>query len=426
MKSLRGWYGKFRVGRLGRNAVLGTSGLGFRAVLQAAYLVLLSRWLGSQGYGLFAGSVALMVLAAPLANWGSGLLLTRYIARDRDRCPGMWATALIQTGITGGLLTIALMLVSAFALHERVGVGAMLLLALSELILLPAAQAATSACFALENGRAAAAAVCLVPLGRVLAILAMIVLGTAATPAAASIGHFAGSLAGMTGTVILVAILGGWPQWRRRLPFVDATRQGTAYAIGGLVGTSYLEVDKVLMLQLLGAAAVGPYTAGFRVVSVFALPISALISATLPRLMTQHAVPGDHNTYRAVVLAATGFGLLASIIVAVIAPWVPYVFGPGYAATTRYVLLLAPWPLLFALHQCVAANLTATDRQTSRVLIEGAGLLFVIVLNLTFLQPSGPKTSALTLLLAEVAMTLGCWAVAKHIRRRTGSHIGNG
>src|SRR3546814_10749382 len=68
--------------------------------------------------------------------------------------------------------------------------------------------------------------------------------------------------------IILIARLDGWPDWRARLGWRRASRQGTVYAIGRFVGSSYLEVDKVLMLQILGAVMVGSYTVGFRVLSV--------------------------------------------------------------------------------------------------------------------------------------------------------------
>lgn len=66
----------------------------------------------------------------------------------------------------------------------------------------------------------------------------------------------------------LVAWVDGLPAWKQRLPFISATRQGTAYAVSNVAGTSYQEVDKIIMLQL-GAATVGSYTVAFRNLLVF-------------------------------------------------------------------------------------------------------------------------------------------------------------
>lgn len=404
---------RLRFGRLGKNAILGTTGLSVRALIQAGYLLLLSRWLGAAGYGLFAGSVALAILAAPLANWGSALVLTRHVAHNRKRSRGMWATALIQTGVTGGLLTTVMLGVSAAFLHERVGLGSMLLLALAELMLLPAAQVATSQCFALERGGASALSICLVPAGRLLAVFVAVMAGVSGSAGHAAVAHFSGSLVGLAAAVVLIAIVDGWPAWKARLGLGEATRQGTAYALGGLAGTSYQEIDKVLILQLLGAAVVGPYTAAFRVVSVFIMPITALIGATLPRLMAQYGTGAKPRTFRAVVIAALAYGVIASVVVLFVAPFVPDLFGKGYTATARYVVMFAPWPFLFALHQCAATALTASDRQRARVFVEGMGIVLVAMLNVLFLRRYGAEASAYTLLLAEVVIASGCWIVAR-------------
>lgn len=399
----------YRLGRLGWNTLFGTGGLGVRAVVQAGYLLVLSRWLGASGFGLFAGSVALAVLVAPLANWGSPLLLTRHIACDPGSSRGMWATALSQTGVIGGLLSLGLLLVAGFTLRENVGFGTMAMLAAAELILLPAAQAATSQCFALERGLAGGACICLVPVARLSAAVAMLAGGMDGTPMHAAIAHFMGSLAGLLAALGLVAVVDGWPDWSRRLRIGEAMRQGTQYAVGGLVGNSYQELDKVLMLQLLGAAIVGSYTASFRVVSVFVMPVAALVGATLPRLMALHGKPDQARTYRAMVMAAAAYGVLASLGSLSVAPFMPALFGPGYEATSHLVMLLAPWPLVYALHQSAATALTATGRQGVRVGIEAAGLVLVGVLNLVLLRSVGAAGSAYALLTAEAMIALGCW-----------------
>lgn len=406
----------YRPGRLGRNALLGAVGLGVRAVIQAGYLLMVSRWLGAESYGLFAGSVALVTLGTPLANWGSSLLLTRYISRDRRSSRAMWATALVQTGVIGSLLVVCALVVAALILQQRLPLLPMLLLALSELILLPAALAANSQCFALERGVASAVTVCLVPLGRILAVLAVIALGFVASPEHAAMAHFAGSLAGLAAASAVVAGVDGSPAWRARLPLRDATRQGTAYAISNAAGASYQEVDKVLMLQILGAAAVGSYSVAFRVASIFILPIAALISATLPRLMALHGSGDQSVTSRALLAASLGYGLLAGIAMMLSAPFVPLLFGPGYERATTYLLLLAPWPVLFAWRQCLAAGLTASNRQQLRSTVEMAGLAVVVALNSVLLSRIGEVAAVASLLLAEAVVCVSFWLTIRNRR----------
>ena len=105
---------------------------------------------------------------------------------------------------------------------------------------------------------------------------------------ACCISTFLGTVIGFAVAFGLVAWVDGLPAWKQRLPFISATRQGTAYAVSNVAGTSYQEVDKIIMLLLLGAATVGSYTVAFRVASIFVLPLSALIGVFLPRMMNQY------------------------------------------------------------------------------------------------------------------------------------------
>lgn len=409
----------YRPGRLGQNTLLGTAGMGARAIIQAAYLLIVSRWLGAEGYGLFAGSVALVIVGAPLANWGSGLLLTRYIAQDRGNSRAMWATTLVQTGVIGGLLVIIVLAISAMLLQQGLSPTPMLLLALSELLLLPAAHAATSQCYALERGIASAAVMCLVPLGRTLAMLGFITVGLAGTPDHAATAHFIGSLLGFVVVIAVVAAVDGLPAWRSRLPLRIALRQGSAYAVSNVAGNSYQEVDKILMLQMLGAAVVGPYTVAFRVASIFLMPVTALIGASLPRLMAGAKSRDERaRTYRAMLLSGVSYGLLAGVGILIAAPWVPRVFGSDYALATHYLALLALWPVLFALRHCLATHLTANHRQAVRSCIEVMGLSIVVLLNFLLLPRMGAEAAVLALLVTEILMAVVMALLVKQQRRR--------
>jgi O-antigen/teichoic acid export membrane protein len=410
----------YRPGRLGKNAIIGTIGLGVRAIVQAAYLLILSRWLRAEGYGLFAGSVALMALCAPVASWGSLVLVTRHIAHDRRRSRAMWATALMQIGVMGGLVALGLFAMSTF-LPQRLPLASMLLLAVSELIMLPVTWAATSQCYALERGPASAVAVCLGSVGRVLAVSLAVAGGVAATPAHAAIAHFAGSALAVAAATVLVARVDGWPQWGSRMRLRESLREGTPYAVSNVAGSGYQEVDKFLMLQSLGAAVVGPYTVAFRVVSIFLMPVTALISASLPRLMARAGSSDGRRTYRAMLLSGVGYGVLAGVVILLVEPWIPRIFGSDYASATHYLGLLALWPPLFALRHCLATHLTAHHRQAIRSYVEIAGLCLVVVLNLLLLPRIGAEAAVLALLVLEV-LVAGVMALLVRQDPRTEGH----
>lgn len=392
----------YRIGRLGKNTLLGIIGLGARAVIQAIYLLIVSRWLGIEGYGVFAGVIALVSLAGPLASWGSTLLLTQYIAQNPSRSRGMWATALIQIGVVGSTLICIILMIAILIFPYYLSLMLLFLLALAELLLLPAAHAATSQCYALERGGVSAIVMCLLPLGRTLIMLIFIVFGFVGTPDYAVIAHFFGSLIGLVVAIVVVAIIDGWPAWHSRLPLCSAIRQGTPYVVSNFAGNSYQEVDKVLILKILGAIAVGPYTVAFRIASIFLMPVTALIGASLPRLMAQAKSGGGAKTYRIMLISGISYGVLAGIGILIVSPWIPYIFGSDYILASHYLTLLAFWPSLFALRHCMATYLTANSRQVARSYVEIMGLSVIILLNILLLPRIGVEAAVLTLLGVEV------------------------
>jgi len=225
----------------------------------------------------------------------------------------------------------------------------------------------------------------------------------------AALAHFVGSVAGLLAAVGIVAALVGLPEWRSRLALLDGMRKGTAFAISSMAGVSYQEVDKVLMLQNLGAAIVGPYTVAFRVASIFLMPVTALVSAGLPRLMLYAGSDNGMRTYRAMLLCGVGYGLLVGAGVVSVAHWLPRVFGSDYAPAIHWLILLAPWPVLFALRHCMAARLTACGRQAARTCIEVVGLGVVVVLNVVLLPRMGVGAAVLALLMAEILVAASMW-----------------
>jgi O-antigen/teichoic acid export membrane protein len=403
------------IGRLGKNALLSTAGLGTRALIQAGYLLVLSRWMGPRGYGLFAGSVAAAIIIALISGWGVAYVVTQKVAHDRTRSHALWATAILQILLSGLLLIVVLMVVTRLALVERVDIRSMVLLGFAELVALPLVQAATSLCLALDRGATAAVSMCLVPAFRLFSMIVAVAVGVSGTPDHVAFLHFAGSVIGMLVAIYLVHRVSGAPAWRDRLSLPKATAEGTRYAVGALVGTSYQEVDKVLLLQLLGATVAGTYTAAFRVMSVFVLPIAALMGAALPRLFATHGTPGGARLLKTVMVAALCYAVVASIAAALVSPLMPFVFGHGYAESTKYLLMLSPWAVVFALHQSSAVGLTSSDRQGARVVVESLGLALVIGMDLWLLRTAGAGAAAFALLTAEVFMACGCWLM---MRRR--------
>ena len=396
-----------RVGNLGRNTVYTTVALGLRAVMQAAYLILLSRVMGPNEYGLFAGSVAAAVLLAPLSGWGVSMLVSERVGKHAHESRSMWAGALAQTTWSGGLLSIAV-LIAVMALPDRLAPGPMTLLVLSELLLVPMTQAASTLMLALGRGAAGASVVCLIPAFRLLFVGAWIVAVGDLHGSSAAVMHVFGSIVGAIVVMLIVRRVVGAGAWAGRPTIREMFARGKAYAFGMLVGAAYTEVDKVLLLQLANATVAGLYTAAFRVAAVFAIPVSALTANALPRLF---AAAGTHDwprIFRAVAAASAAYAIGIAVVAFALAGFMPLVFGAEFAKSTEYLRLLCPWIVLYAAHIVLATALTSLGRQHLRVVIEAVGLALVIGINVALIPSYGARAAAFALLATDATVALAC------------------
>lgn len=396
-----------RVGRLGMNTVWTTAALGLRAVMQAAYLILLSRAMGPNEYGLFAGSVAAAVLLAPLSGWGVSMLVSERVGKSAAAGRGMWAGALAQTSWTGGLLAI-LVLLCALGLPGRLAVGPMALLVLSELVVLPMTQSASTLMLALGRGAAGSIVVCIVPAFRLAAVGAWMLASDDLDGSHVAAMHAIGSIAGGAFVMGIVRRVVGAADWQARPTLREMVARGRAYALGLLVGTSYTEVDKVLLLQLASATVAGLYTAAFRVAAVLAIPVTALASNALPRLFATVGTPQWSRMFRAVFVAATMYAVGIAVVAFLAAGWLPAIFGQAFAPSTPLLRMLCPWIVLYATHLVLAMALTSLGQQRTRVAIETIGLCLVVTVNVALIPSLGARGAVYALLATDATVAMAC------------------
>ena len=400
-------------GALGRGTLVVTVGLWSRALLQGLYLVLVSRWLEASGYGLFSGSASAIVLFAPLANLGMGFVFTDYAARRNISLSVLWSQVLRLSWLSTILIALVVVILAVLVLPVRLGPFAMALIAVSELIAVPLIAVASAALMTKGRAGSAAAAVGLVPAVRCAGILALMAMGAAASVQLLVVVHCLGSACvaiwalRVTRSTLLaendLSLSGKLPSGGRLL------KDGFYYALGNTMGISYSEVDKVFMLQALGAETTGNYTVAFRVVAVLALPISALLSSATPRLFAEHHTGAGRRVLKAVVASGLCYALVASAMVLLLAPVMPIVFGMSYTTSSHLATLLSAWLPLSVLHVCGSIALVTSGRKALRLTVESVGMGLIIFLNVLLLPSLGVEGAITAVLSGECLMGAGCW-----------------
>jgi O-antigen/teichoic acid export membrane protein len=120
---------------LGRNTLWALSGYGLRLVIQAAYFILITRSLGVKQYGGFIAATALAAMVSPFVGLGSGNLLVKNVARDRQLFREYWGNGLLMTLVSGFALACFLVPTSLLVLPRAIPLHVILLVSVSDLIL---------------------------------------------------------------------------------------------------------------------------------------------------------------------------------------------------------------------------------------------------------------------------------------------------
>ncbi|HVM95492.1 MAG TPA: flippase [Candidatus Acidoferrales bacterium] len=175
------------------------------------------------------------------------------------------------------------------------------------------------------------------------------------------------------------------------------------------LGVVYYRIDTVLLFQMTDAAAVGWYTAGYRLLdALFVLPaivINTIMYPTLARLAerdpeaTRVAIEKCCN-----VLLVCGFPLATALLVG--APTiVRLVYGRAEFAHTIPVLrALAPGLVLLYVNSVLMAAITSAKREAQAGVMAGMALLFNVGLNLVLIPAYRQVGAAVVTSLTELLL----------------------
>jgi PST family polysaccharide transporter len=138
--------------------------------------------------------------------------------------------------------------------------------------------------------------------------------------------------------------IGSWRRWFDRGEVRSLLRFGVPTALNGGLNTVVLNIDYLVVVAVLGQAALGGYFVGFRIPELVVVSAFYVFSqVTYPMFAS---VRGEPERLRRGYLLATRvqstYGVAASVGIAVAAPvLVPVLFGPEYAGSVAVMQLIA-------------------------------------------------------------------------------------
>lgn len=350
-----------------------------RLALQLAWVLLLARALGPQGYGTFSGLAGLGLALGGFAALGMGLRLYENVARDHSALARHWVLVRSCLAWSAPLL-LALYLALALSMDVDATVLVVVSIGIAEVVLAPLCAQVAFAYASLGRMGESAAAPVVLSLARVVAAAAYLFIWPAGDLNEYVVLHV---------VTTLLAISWVWHRAHMRLdlPRTSRTadpvelRSGLGFASIWASGLALTSLDKTAVMYAGGGAVAGEYTAGYRLASVAALPVEALTTTIMPRLFR---AGGDRplSPHHVLLLIAVvlAYGAAAGWLVGLAMPLVTLLLGDGFAGLVPLAALIAWWVPAYCLRMLLGNMLLGYGRKRVRITVELSGLVMMVAL----------------------------------------------
>lgn len=396
------WY-RFQFGVLARNTFGIAICNGVRILAQLAWVVLLARTLGAEGYGVFSGIAGLAITVGGFVGLGLGLKMYQDVAREPSLFVERWSQACMgvvwSIAPTGGIL----FLLAAMMFHE-ISLLTLLLIGGAELIGAPLVSLAAFAYASKGRVIAAAAAPVVMAIARVLAVLAMISIH--ARPELVTYATLHALFTGAAAVAVLAsAALKLGAHWHpARLTFLEI-KEGLGFSALWASGIAFGALDKALVLKDSNAGVAGAYAASQRFASIVAMPVEALVAAALPRMFRRGA--GLQESPRLIpmlFLATSMYGMIAGVCLYWGADMLIWLLGPTFESTTAATRMLAIYVPVYSLRILAAHMLLAHGAVRYRVVAEILAIVVMAVAVSSWVPHLGVIGAAASLILTEMIL----------------------
>src|SRR2546422_444455 len=246
-----------------RNALWLLLGSGLRASIQGIYFILIARALGPDGYGAFAGVVALVALASPFSGLGMGNILIKNVARDRETFGESWGTGVVAVALSGTLLLLLIVIASALILPSAIPVVLVVVVCLSDILFLKLVDLSGQAFQAVQQLRETAALPVMVSVLRLFAAVMLLIAG-ASSPITLGIMYCATSAIGAGLAIRMVHSEAGAP-WFKLAAIDENLKEGLTFSVSLAAQNAYNDLDKTMLASLSTLGAAGIYAAAYRI-----------------------------------------------------------------------------------------------------------------------------------------------------------------
>ena len=376
-------------------------GLGGRAIAAVVLIVALSRAVGSEGYGVYAGITAFVIIFTTVATVGVNETMVRSVSRDPERAPRAWGATLRVSATLGLVISVATVLLATVILPGR-SVTVIALLTVAEFLTTAVGGTGGRMCMALDRYRAFAAHH--LADGAVRAGAAVIFWVSGSDDLRLLAVLLAGGAAVLSlGSTLWVARTVGRPEFRGVSVLAEA-REGASFSLADVSSGTQQNVDKAMLLRYDFDAENGVYSAGYRLISYALLPLSAFFATTYPQFF-RHGEAGVAPAWayaKGLAKRVLGGSLLLAVLCIAVAPLAGWLFGGDFDDITLVVFAMGLFPFFRAAQVLAGDTLSGSGHQSWRARAQIVGAVVNVGANIWLIPRHGWQGAVAATYLSEV------------------------
>jgi O-antigen/teichoic acid export membrane protein len=344
------------------NATWMLSGHGFQLLGRIGYFIIVAHALGPAGYGSFVACTALIGTVSPFASCGTGHVMIKYVARDRNVLAAYLGNALLITVASGSVLTLFALILRPQVLPASSTSAMLIAVAIADLFAVEMNNICLQAFLALEQGRRFSHLMAFSTGVRFVAAIVLVALGATATHWAYL---YAASAVIATATgIVAVSRSCSRPRFQLNL-FFPSVREGFHFATSLASQSVYNDIDKTMLARLSTTEAAAIYAAAYRFIEAAILPIRSVANAAYPeffRLGVQGVTSGFEFARR-ILRRSILYGLGTAVALFLAAGLVPLVLGRAYQESATALRWLCLLPVIKCMHVFLSDTLTGANYQ---------------------------------------------------------------
>jgi O-antigen/teichoic acid export membrane protein len=399
------------------NATWMLSGHGLQLLGRIGYFIIIAHALGPAGYGSFVACTALIGTVSPFASCGTGHVMIKYVARDRNVLAAYLGNALLVTVASGSVLTLFALILRPQVLPASSTSAMLIAVAIADLFAMEMNNICLQAFLALEQGRRFSHLMAFSTGVRFVAAIMLVALG--ATAAHWAYLYAASSVIATTTGIVAVSRYCSRPRFQLNL-FFPSVREGFHFATSLASQSVYNDIDKTMLARLSTTEAAAIYAAAYRFIEAAILPIRSVANAAYPeffRLGVQGVTSGFEFARR-ILRRSIFYGLGTAVALFLAAGLVPLVLGRAYqesAAALRWLCLL---PVIKCMHVFLSDTLTGSNYQWQTSSAQISVAVFNVAINFWLIRAFSWRGAAWSSLATDgLLMVLLYMIIHWHLRR---------